>query len=354
MTHNLLVLCHGMTIALEPSDHAADYDRLLSGLYERYPDLESRFSDTVRLEYGHETPHDTDMPLRPDERLTRAQRFIRERISYARISRTPSPEDELLPPRSEFASLMLRKFTNPVRDTVVTLGLSDALYYASPDGEQAIRHVVYSQILDALDDCDDGESELRLHVIAHSLGATVMFDFLFGLFAAPDVYRNGGAPDLVEEAEQDEKDEAAEAEVRYARWRQQSERRDQAGRLKLGSLVTLGGQIPFFFMRKQALIDRLAENQPLEPEHIGIPRRGPPAWKVFYDVDDMLGYPVRGLFEAQGTIRQYQVDTHHLPHHAHARYWQHDKVLGEVGALLERNTDVTVPVGIRSHEDLTR
>lgn len=347
MVHNILVLCHGMTIALQPARHDAEYDRLLTGLYARFPELASRFTCTVRLEYGHEMPRSDETPLRPDEKVTRAQRFIQERISYARITRQPSLEDEILPPGSELASLLLRKVTNPVRDTVVTLGLTDALYYASPDGEGAVRQAVYSQILDALEACDDGENELRLHVVAHSLGATVMFDFLFGLFGSPEAYRQGGEPEIVEHVRASKRAKAAALEARYAHWRQKSERRDQVGRLKLGSLVTLGGQIPFFFMRKQALIDRLAENRALEPEHIGVPASGPATWKIFYDVDDVLGYPVRGLFEAVGSVRQYQIDTHHLPHRAHTRYWQHDKVLEEVGALLLAKTALNAPVGVR-------
>ncbi len=61
-------------------------------------------------------------------------------------------------------------------------------------------------------------------------------------------------------------------------------------------------------------------------------------WKIFYDVDDVFGYPVRGLFEAKGTIRQYQLNTSFLPHLAHGRYWNDAKVLKEAGDLLQHTT----------------
>ena len=346
MVHNILILCHGMTILPDPARHDDEYDVLLSGLYSTFPELEAHFACTVRVEYGHELPRDADSPLRPDEKLTRAQRFIQESVSFEKIVQNPSPEDELLPPGSEFVSSMLRPITGIIRDTVVALGLTDAIYYASNDGEQAVRQAVYGQVIDALDSCGD-QDEVRLHVVTHSLGSTVLFDFLFGLFASPSFYRQGGEPALAEHADAEEKAEARDAESRYAFWRSQAERQDQAGRLKLGSLTTLGGQIPFFFMRKQALIDQLARSERLDPENIGVPRQGPPTWKIFYDVDDVLGYPVRGLFEAEGSIRQYQVDSHFLPHLAHTRYWHHLKVLNEIGELLTRTTDAKTSVGLR-------
>jgi hypothetical protein len=326
MISNILLLCHGMTIQPESSQHLRYYDLLTEGLWKRAPDLEERFRCIVPISYGHEIMRENEQTLRSDEQLTRAQRFIQKRIAYDEIVKHPSDEDELLPRHLEPATQLLRRFTEPVRDTVFALGMTDVLYYASSDGEREVRNAVYGQILDALDSCPP-DSEIRLHIIAHSLGATVMFDFLYALFRK-DL---GHSPSANREILTDVPDPKA----RFLAWRQGT---TSQGRPKLGSFVTLGGQIPFFFMRKQSLVEQLAREELLDPENIGVPKSGGTVWKNFYDVDDVFGYPVRGLFEAYGTIRQYQVNTGRLPYKAHTDYWRHPKVLTEITELLERTT----------------
>jgi hypothetical protein len=325
MTSNILILCHGMTIKPEPAHHNDEYEPLLEGIWNLYPQLKTRFNCIVPVEYGHEMPRGVEGALRPDEKLTRAQRFIQQRIAYERIVAAPSPEDELLPPSSEFASLLLRAFTGPVRDIVFTLGMTDALYYASSDGEREIRTTVYEQVLNALETCNPN-SDIRLHIVAHSLGATIMFDFLYGLFRK----------DVPERTVEKATLESRSVTARYLAWRDIAQ--GSKSKLKLASYVTLGGQIPFFFMRKQTLVEQFARQERLEPDNIGVPKSGKPVWKIFYDVDDVFGYPVRGLFNAHGTIRQYQVNTGALPHQAHTLYWNHPKVLAEVGTLLLQNS----------------
>jgi hypothetical protein len=181
MISNILLLCHGMTIGPESTQHLRYYDLLTEGLWKRSPELEERFSCIVPISYGHEMMRENTQTLRSDEQLTRAQRFIQKRIAYDEIVKNPSAEDELLPSYLEPATQLLRKFTAPVRDTVFALGMTDVLYYASSDGEREVREAVFTQILDALDTAPP-DSTIRLHIIAHSLGATVMFDFLYGLF----------------------------------------------------------------------------------------------------------------------------------------------------------------------------
>ncbi len=181
MIANILILCHGMTLNTEPATHDHEYNLLTSQLWKMHPELCKKFSQIIQIEYGHEMPRGSDHPLRPDEKITRAQQFVQQRVSYRNISTSPSDEDELLPPSLEFGSNLLRLVTNPIRDTVFAHGLTDALYYASSDGEREIRSVVFSQILDVLGQYSKNQ-KLRLHIIAHSLGSTIMFDFLYGLF----------------------------------------------------------------------------------------------------------------------------------------------------------------------------
>ena len=153
------------------------------------------------------------------------------------------------------------------------------------------------------------------------------FDFLFGLFA-PDSQFPYGIPGFVQE---NQGDRAAVESYKF--WRG----RAQQGTLVMASKSTTGGQIPMMMMRKQKVVDMLAAEQLLDPTVIGVPQRGSPRWKVFYDADDVLGFPTRRLFDAQGSIQEYQVDTGWRPDVAHSKYWENDKVLAEIALLIRQN-----------------
>ena len=155
---------------------------------------------------------------------------------------------------------------------------------------------------------------------------TVAFDFLFGLFAADEV--TGGEPDFIGEAQGE-----AEAIERYLFWRG----RAREGGLVLASKASTGGQLPLLLLRKQALVDRLSVGEFLDPSVIGVPGRGDVRWKIFYDADDILGFPTRRLFDAEGTIQEFQVDTDWRPDLAHSRYWTNDRVLDEMAKLIADN-----------------
>ena len=81
----------------------------------------------------------------------------------------------------------------------------------------------------------------------------------------------------------------------------------------------------------------LAQGQRLDPTVIGVPKSGPPKWSIFYDVDDILGFPTRRLFDARGTIKEYEVDTGLNPLDAHGRYWTNRFVVTEVAKLIRQN-----------------
>ncbi len=90
-------------------------------------------------------------------------------------------------------------------------------------------------------------------------------------------------------------------------------------------------------MRSLHVVQLLAQGQRLDPRVIGVPQSGPPKWRIFYDVDDILGFPTRRLFEAQGTIQDYEVETGLYPTDAHGKYWTNPDVLASVAQLIERN-----------------
>jgi hypothetical protein len=334
-TENLLILIHGMTPFRNPGDHIAEYRDLRNQLARRKAQLGTLFDDphTVAVEWGHEPrPADAGPPpvaaLRPDQRLTRAENRLVDRVAFANVRKNAGPGDHFLGPFSEILSrLLLRQVTTPIKERVFLLGLTDVLYYCSPEGEQAVRRTVYQQFLEGLKPYRTAES-VRLHVIGQSLGATIAFDFLFGLFA-PDSEFPGGEPGFVRE-----NPDLTDAVDEYMEWRGRAH-----DTLLLGSKVTTGAQIPLMLMRKQKLVDRLARDpfEPLDPMVIGVPRDGAPRWKIFYDVDDVLGFPARALFASRRTIQEYQVDTNLRPDLAHIKYWEEDRVLDETAEMIAAN-----------------
>lgn len=53
--------------------------------------------------------------------------------------------------------------------------------------------------------------------------------------------------------------------------------------------------------------------------------------------DDVLGFPVRRLFDPVSTIAEYQVNTNWRPDLAHEHYWTNPTVIAEVAELLTSN-----------------
>jgi len=99
----------------------------------------------------------------------------------------------------------------------------------------------------------------------------------------------------------------------------------------------LWAQFPLTMLRKQKLVDLFAAGRLLDPTVIGVPRQGPPRWKIFFDVDDVLGFPARRLFDAHGSIQEYQVNTGWRPDRAHEGYWTSDVVLTEIARMIQFN-----------------
>src|SRR5262249_36509513 len=146
-------------------------------------------------------------------------------------------------------------------------GATDVFYYCAPDGEDAVRTAVYTEVLEKLRPLQN-EPEVKIHLVGHSLGVTVGFDFLFGLFA-PDSYYPSGFPGF--------HFSSATPEIRgeFEWWRD----RVKNGSLVLGSKTSTAGQLPLTVMRKQSLVDTLANGGYLDPSVIGITPDGPAQWR---------------------------------------------------------------------------
>jgi hypothetical protein len=320
---NVLAMVHGIIPMREASDHRSDYGPFWAALCAARRELRD-FAPPIEVEWGHPLPG--SRTLRADQRLGVAQKQIASRVEYRAVKRGHEPLEEVIPHSRLHppTALLTRLLTDPIKEQVALLGLSDVVYYCSEEGERALRLAVYGTVLQALDPYRDAR-ELRLHVFGHSLGVTVAFDFLFGLFAPsemwaarqPDFATDPGVPDALRE--------------RYLLWRS----RAAEGRLRLGSKSSAASQLPLLMLRKQKLVDLLAEpGARIDASVIGIREDGAPHWLLFYDVDDVLGFPTRPLFSPERALHEIEVRTGLEPLSAHLGYWRNVRVQEEVANLL--------------------
>ncbi len=305
---HLLAFVHGMQLSHTFEDVAAHTFRpFFEGMGGRaaFPEL----GDPVFTAWGDGLP---DGDGSGDRGLRNAQRNLLARTGVANAW-----ADDLYVPA-------LRGLLREVRERVVTLGFTDVIYYTGAEGEGTVRRRLYGQILSELDRRAPSDEPTVLHLIAHSLGATISFDLLFGLFNRDPAY----VPDfpstpLVSDA-------AAES---FRRWR----KRAHDGALRLGSLTTMASQLPIFAMRKQRLVDILARDQTLDVQQIGLRADDPiERWHNFFDGDDLMAFPVAGLFGSPAVIRDLPLSAGLLPEGAHVGYWQ-SEVAQRVAARAVRN-----------------
>jgi hypothetical protein len=317
MPTNLVVFIHGITPHARPAGYTQLYRRFWSALTRVEPSLEGEgFSRFAHVEWGHPI---AGAPLREDSLLNEAERRVAERIAFDRVKASPSALNQLhggilgdwgwLPG--------LRPVLRRVREQLVTFGLADAVYYTSEEGERAVRSAVYGQVLEKLRPLR-AQRDVRLHVIAHSLGVTVGHDFLYGLFG------KAGEPDFLSQTQR------PEDRADYDLWRTKA----QSGELSVGSFVTMASQLPLFALRKSALMQKLAEGATLDPSVIGIAPDGPVRWLVAYDSDDVLGFATRELYGNAPSIRQMQVDAGDTPIAGHDGYWDEQCFIEEAARVI--------------------
>jgi hypothetical protein len=180
----------------------------------------------------------------------------------------------------------------------------------------------------------------------------VAHDFLFGLFAphhSPDFAASEDTPeatrpDILRDGEEYQQDKR-----RFAFWRAAAQRNserhndpeDTGPRLSVAGLITTGGQLALMMLRTQAMVDRMAAGETLDPTLLGLPREGKPVWYNFYDVDDVLGFPCHRLYDVP-TILDFQVNTG-LLEKAHSRYWTSNIVIERMADLFRTNLSRTPP-----------
>ena len=316
MTKHVLILIHGITPEVMPSVHTDQYHAFWSALQAEQPALLAVMHKVVCVEWGNRVHA---VATRPDERLSEAEQATSALINTSHVHKHPSEQNVVHPgPLGDWNLIPgLRFLVRKLREELVQFGLADAIYYASEEGERAVRAAVYGQVLQGLRELRS-EPEVMLHVVGHSLGVTVAHDFLYGLFGKP------GMPHfLTQTSSQQDRDD-------YAFWREKA----QANQLIMGSFTSMASQLPLFALRKQALVDQLAAGKVLDPSVIGIVPNGQTQWLIVYDVDDPLGFATRELYGDRPEVRQVQVDAGDTPINAHTAYWKNKLVIREAAQMI--------------------
>jgi hypothetical protein len=339
---NILIMIHGMipdAIPKSPFESSSDgkylgYEGFINALITKQPKLAAIFEDRfIGVEWGHEKPGEENWAtddLRADHQLTRAQNFINQRIAYDNLVKDPDENNVTMSlfkgSGVDFPLLtpMVRWLVVGLRESIVTRGLGDVLYYTSPQGECNVRKTVYKQVLEKLDRYLN-EPDVRLHLIGQSLGVTLTHDFLYGLFNP----KAGYTPGFKEQKQGDTEDIK-----RFDLWREKAQNKQ----LQLGSLTSAASQLPLFLMRKQELVNQLANEQLIDAKDIGVLDSNRVQWQLFYDVDDLLGFGTRRLYNCDRAIKEYQVDTGDNPGDAHTAYWNNSFVAEKTAELLFINS----------------
>jgi hypothetical protein len=316
MKNNVLAFIHGMTTDVAPSDptkQGGRYDQFWTALQARKPELKDLFpGGPIKVEWGHQLSSNEN-PVRDDHKLTEAERFVNDQVRYDNLKDHSGPNNVII---SDWGIPIIRPLVINVREGVVSFGLTDVVYYCSDDGETRVRAQVYSQVLLAMQQYLT-EPDVKIHFFGHSLGVTIVHDFLFGLFKKdhePDfVKHNQGGPWTSTE---------------FQKWRDKA----QNGELTVGGVALAASQLPLMVMRKQVMIDKLFSHQGLNPADSGVVSTGIQV-KLFYDVDDVLGFSSRNLYSPNNAMMDIQVDVGDTPQSAHTGYWKNQTVIGETARL---------------------
>lgn len=324
-TTNVLAMIHGMTPDPEPPSPVKQFDDFWKRLIAWRPELSQKIQHRVSVVWGHKWP-DAPRPPGEDEVLSRVQKIVSERVRYENVKGDPHPNNVVMKGLfgRDYGIPIFRGVMQALREQLVQFGLGDVVYYTASDGEAHVRKTVYEQVLQALEPHRDA-TDVRLHLIGQSLGVTICHDFLYGLFNT-----SGDEPHFVTHAQGSE-----QAREMYEFWR---ERARPDGGLKLGTFIGTASQLPLFVLRKQHLIERLDQGELLDVSQIGVRPADPVQWLLFYDIDDVLGFATRRLYQDCPGVKEIQVDSGDEPLSAHTKYWTNETVVRESAELLVTNS----------------
>jgi hypothetical protein len=96
----------------------------------------------------------------------------------------------------------------------------------------------------------------------------------------------------------------------------------------------MASTLPILLLRSQSVVNKFHQQQRLDPQVVGVDPGSGVRWKSFYDIDDVLSFPIREIFNPNDGIVDVQVDTGDRPDTAHTGYWGESRVIREVASLL--------------------
>jgi len=317
MTKNILIFIHGITPNSNPPDpENAQYRRLLDAVAAKDPSILKKFDDEpIFVKWG--ALYGSPPPGKGHQRLDRAEEFASDRASDDNAKKMPGNvwNRQLRLP-------IIAGIIDDIKYSVISKGLADALYYAAPDGEELVRAEVYSQLAREIAPLLKGKDEVRLHFVTHSLGVSIGHDFAYAVF------NPGQKSSFV-------KDHATGSVRANFKTLQ---KRAKEGTLKFGSFVGMASQLPLFIMRSQKVVELFAAGKYLDPVDIGVTSKKEVVVKFFYDPDDLLGFPSRGLYSPNDAFCDVRVQTGQNPATAHTDYWWNSDVADQVIELWKRRT----------------
>ncbi|MGY8769003.1 MAG: hypothetical protein ACKVH8_11340 [Pirellulales bacterium] len=312
MTTDVLIFIHGVRTQNEPESPNKKYKKFRVELTKLGID------DTYKpiyVEYAHELPSGP-VADRTDHLLHKAQKRIDKLTRWENVKKLDDANNHKGP--YDPGTLGSRLLANAIRDFWLR-GFGDIFYYLG-DGKLQIQDAVFGQICREL--LPYLGNDVRLHFLCQSWGNIIAYDFLEQL---------KGQATYVSPTDNDTTANALER-CREA---------ETKGTLKFASWSSCALPLPPVLLRRSENVIKLAQDESIDTENIGIRQtEGPIQWKIFYELDDPLGFAARAIFNDPGkAISQYQVSFADRPLKAHVDYWDDDVVRKETASLINETSE---------------
>ncbi len=309
---HFLIFVNGMTPNFDSHDWKAEYLQFWQGVLKERPSLGATLDESslVFVQWGH--PKSSDETGIKSE-LQKAQKYIWE--SQAK-------------PKSWFTRTLDwissgLGYSQKAKLNHFLTGLGDVLWANTSRGKKYIR----MDFLEAMMEAGIVANEpTQLHLISHSYGVTLCFDFIRDLFSNESI---------------DEEERGGEMTGDYKRYWESLRRAVGASQLKLGSFAGMASQLPMSITRHPRMLTSLANRSRIDLQCMGLATdETKTKVKFFYDPEDLLGFQSAPLFSESIALKDIRVNTGLLPIKAHNGYWFNSTVHKEYAQLLDENLGV--------------